>query len=85
MRRLVGGFLTFSLLFALASCHRNPEPEAPVVPEPEPLPPLGFYADRFDADTMEVRSGETFSGLMNRLGLGARATYDMATAAATAR
>ena len=77
MRRLVGSLLTVLLLFALASCHRNPEPEAPVVPEPEPLPPLGFYADRFDADTMEVRSGETFSGLMNRLGLGARATYDM--------
>ena len=64
------------LLLALASCHRKPEGE-PVVPEPEPLPPLGFYADRFDADTMTVRSGDSFSALMNRLGLGARATYDM--------
>ena len=62
------------LLLALASCHRKPQPEEPALPAPEPLPPLGFYADRFDADTMNVRSGETFSGLMNRLGLGAQAT-----------
>jgi len=38
---------------------------------------MGFYTDRYDADTLVVRSGETFSGLMNRLGLGARETYQM--------
>lgn len=77
--RLKPGTLLLStfLLLALASCHRKPQPEEPAPPVPEPLPPLGFYADRFDADTMVVRSGETFSGLMNRLGLGAHATYDM--------
>ncbi|NLZ20335.1 MAG: peptidoglycan DD-metalloendopeptidase family protein [Bacteroidales bacterium] len=75
-RRSVRFFFAAVLLLAMASCHRKPQ-EEPVLPEAEPLPPLGFYTDRYDADTMKIRSGETFSGLMNRLGLGSRATYDM--------
>ena len=51
MKRLVSISFAALLLLALASCHRKPQ-EEPVLPEPEPLPPLGFYADRFDADTM---------------------------------
>jgi murein DD-endopeptidase MepM/ murein hydrolase activator NlpD len=75
-RRSVRFFFAAVLLLAMASCHRKPQ-EEPALPEAEPLPPLGFYTDRYDADTMKIRSGETFSGLMNRLGLGSRATYDM--------
>ena len=59
---------------ALTSCHRKAQE---TVTEPEVIPPLGFFADRYDADTLTVRGGETFSGLLNRLGLGAADTYRM--------
>lgn len=46
-------------------------------PEIEPLPAIGFYDTHYRSDTLSVKSGETFSGLMNRLGLGAKDTYDL--------
>lgn len=46
-------------------------------PEIEPLPAIGFYDTNYRSDTLSVKSGETFSGLMNRLGLGAKDTYDL--------
>ncbi|MCR5351224.1 MAG: M23 family metallopeptidase [Bacteroidales bacterium] len=70
-------FLTALVLVTLSSCLRRTQEQKPVVSEPEPLPPLGFYADQFDADTLQIRSGETFSGLLNRLGMGAADTYRM--------
>lgn len=44
------------------------------------IPAMGFWREDFDADTTEVRSGETFSTLMNRLGLGASRSYLLAEA-----
>ena len=41
----------------------------------EPVPPIGFRADNFACEESVVRSGETFSGLMSRLGLGADDAY----------
>ena len=67
-------FFPLLALLALTSCHRKPQE---TVTETEILPPLGFFADRYDADTLVVRGGETFSGLLNRLGLGAADTYRM--------
>jgi len=60
----------------LASCH--PRVQDAAEPVPEPLPPLGFYTDRFDADTLQVRSGETFTGLMGRLGMPAQDAFALA-------
>ena len=39
--------------------------------------PLGFRPDDFSADSLTVREGETFSGLLGRLGLGARDSYTL--------
>jgi murein DD-endopeptidase MepM/ murein hydrolase activator NlpD len=69
-------FLLSLVLFAVAACHRKPQ-DGPVAPEPEPLPPVGFYTDRFAADTLTVRSGETFTGLMHRLGMDSQEAYSL--------
>ena len=68
-------FLTVLLLFAAAGCRPKPqEPEVP--PEPE-IPPIGFFADRYAADTLQVRNGETFTGLMHRLGMESQEAYTL--------
>jgi murein DD-endopeptidase MepM/ murein hydrolase activator NlpD len=41
--------------------------------------PLGFRTEDFAVDSSKVRDGETFSGLMNRMGLGAKDCYTLAT------
>lgn len=41
------------------------------------LPPIGFFAEDFEADTSVVRSGEHFTSLFNRLGLGAKKAYEL--------
>ncbi len=73
-RILLLGALT---LLSLAACHRKVREAEPEPVPPEPPPVMGFYTDRYDADTLVVRNGETFSGLMNRLGLDPRDTYRM--------
>ncbi|MBR6184451.1 MAG: peptidoglycan DD-metalloendopeptidase family protein [Bacteroidales bacterium] len=40
-----------------------------------PTPPVGFIPECFDADSTLVRSGDSFTVLMNRLGLGASDAY----------
>lgn len=44
---------------------------------PEELPAIGFFPDRYEADTLTIKSGQTFSVLMNRLGLGAADAYKL--------
>ena len=66
--------LASSLLLFFASC--GPRGRITVGPvEFLPTPLLGFFPEYYDADTTLVRSGDSFSVLMNRLGLGASATY----------
>lgn len=48
--------------------------------EPRQLPPVGFFIEDYACDTTQVRSGETFTGLMNRLGLDAGRTWDLVQA-----
>lgn len=77
----VGRFLRFGLpvLLCLVSCRPGREAEMPADPGPDPVvPPLGFVTDSYAADTLRVRSGETFSGLMTRLGMNARDAYALA-------
>lgn len=69
----------FTAAFALALCIVSCSPKGgkEAEPEIEPLPPIGFYDTHYLSDTLEVKSGETFSGFMNRLGLGAQDTYEL--------
>ncbi len=41
------------------------------------IPPLGFFTEDYFERRGEVKSGETFSGLLNRLGLSTKAAYDV--------
>ena len=43
------------------------------------IPPLGFWTDSLMLETSVVKSGETFSGSMVRLGLSAQQAYNLAT------
>ena len=68
-------FLAIVLLLA-ASC--RPKPQEPPVAPPEPeASPIGFPAGDFAADTRQIRSGETFSGLMHRLGMDSQDAYTL--------
>ena len=42
------------------------------------IPPLGFFTEDYFEKRGEVRSGETFSGLLGRLGLSSKTAYDVA-------
>lgn len=65
--------LTIATMLCLISCGNREDRNEEV--EIEEIPPIGFYDTQFASDTLEVKSGETFSGMMNRLGLGADDTY----------
>lgn len=73
-------FIAAALLMAAVACNRR---QAPVQEEEtvvEALPPIGFRSDDFSCEESVVRSGETFTGLMSRLGLDMKQAYDLATA-----
>ena len=69
--------LALLLAAAAVSCKRG---EAAVQEEESvpPIPPIGFRADDFTCEESTVRNGETFTGLMNRLGLGMEEAYTIA-------
>ncbi|MBR5724541.1 MAG: peptidoglycan DD-metalloendopeptidase family protein [Bacteroidales bacterium] len=65
-----------ALLLALVSC--GPRGVISVGPvELEPPPPIGFYPELYEADTLQVRSGDNFSSLLHRLGLGPQESYEL--------
>ena len=67
-----------ALMVAAVSCRHG---ETSVEEEVEaPIPPIGFRADDYACEESTVHSGETFTGLMNRLGLGVDEAYSMAAA-----
>lgn len=69
------------LMMVLPSCGRRTScTDNDVSSRRDSIPAMGFWREDFDADTTEVRSGETFSTLMNRLGLGASRSYLLAEA-----
>ena len=74
MKNTVSYILSAALLLMLSSCGPRGRIEVgPVVFLP--TPPVGFIPEMYDADTTQVRTGDSFTGLMNRLGLGATGAY----------
>ena len=74
-------FLVCLLLMgiSLPSCHRRITPQ-PVETHRDTIYPLGFCTDSFDLVEGTLRSGEIFTGLMQRLGLDARQAQELAMA-----
>ena len=69
--------LAAALAAVLPSCsrHKGEPPEESADPRADSIPPFGFWTEDFKRDTGRVAAGETFSGLMNRLGMGADDAY----------
>ncbi len=73
-------FRDYLILGLIAICmmacgRKGNAPEA----EDNTPPPLGFHTDRYSADTTVVRSGDTFSVLMHRLGMSASDAYTLSS------
>lgn len=62
------------ILAALVSCAHSESTDEEVIPE---LPRLGFYTDGLVSARDEVKGGETFTGLMTRLGLSSDEAYSL--------
>jgi len=71
MKRIL---LLIASTLCLFSCGKKVASEEEEIEE---IPPIGFFETHFSSDTIKIKSGETFSGLMNRLGLEAGRTYEM--------
>ncbi|MBO4567205.1 MAG: M23 family metallopeptidase [Bacteroidales bacterium] len=69
--------LVLLILAAVPSCKRNTGAAGEPEPQKDTVLPLGFRTDDYQVDSSKVRDGETFSGLMGRLGLGARDAYTL--------
>lgn len=55
-----------SVALALCCCSND---EENIEQEPSPVPPYGFWPEEYDCDTLLVKSGETFTGMLTRLGM----------------
>lgn len=72
--------LIISAITIVAGCHHAPAEEETQEPE---LPRLGFFSDGLDLSHGEVKSGETFTSLMTRLGMSSEGAYALAQACDT--
>ncbi|MCR5325471.1 MAG: M23 family metallopeptidase [Bacteroidales bacterium] len=63
----------------LPSCRRRGGTTGEPVTQKDTVYPLGFRTEDFSVDSSKVREGETFTGMMNRLGLGTRDCYTLTT------
>ena len=70
--------LSLAALALLPSCHRRGGGVQPPEEQKDTVLPLGFRTEDFAVDSSKVREGETFTGLMTRLGMGGRAVYELA-------
>ena len=66
-------------LAAICSCGRKGENQTTEEAAVEELPAIGFYFGRYECDSTSIKSGDTFSTLMTRLGLGGTDTYRLTT------
>ena len=67
-----------ALALSLTGCGRGHETAEEAVQKDTVLP-LGFLTDTLDMESYKVKYGETFSGIMTRLGMGASDAYRLAT------
>lgn len=65
------------ILALLPSCHRKGGKDAEAG-QNDSIPVLGFWEEEYMKDSLLVKSGETFSTMMERLGMGAGEAYLMA-------
>lgn len=74
MKRIV--FLFFSGLLLLPSCsfHRGDRQGGSPC---DSIPAMGFWREDYSVDSITVRSGETFGGLLSRLGLSPESAYTL--------
>lgn len=76
-------FAALAVLATLASfsCGHKSDGDAQECEESQAgeLPAIGFYCDRYEVDSTAVRSGDTFSSLMSRLGMGSSESYRLTT------
>lgn len=74
LKHCILSLLALPLLFSCGSKAESAQEAA----ETEPvIPPLGFRTELYEADTLQIRSGETFSTLFNRLGMSAAGAYEL--------
>ena len=66
-----------SLIFLFGGCKRKTA-EVPVMEQKDSVPPIGFWADSLDMFEGTVRSGETLTMLLGRLGMDADSAYSLA-------
>ena len=66
-------------LAAICSCGRKGENQTTEEAAVEEMPAIGFYYGRYECDSTSIKSGDTFSTLMTRLGLGGADTYRLTT------
>ena len=71
-------FISLAILALLPSCHRRGGGVQPLEEQKDTVLPLGFRTEDFAVDSSKVREGETFTGMMTRLGMGSRAAYELA-------
>ena len=74
-RRLL--IITAILLVIAGGCKRHSEGEEEPGTQRDSIPPLGFFTEDYAVDSLRVKEGETFTGLMGRLGLGAQGAYTL--------
>ena len=78
MKRLFILFSAFLIVFS--SCGRHGGEGGEVKVQKDTIYPLGFLTDAFAVDSSTVHNGETFSGVMGRLGLGSGDSYRLSEA-----
>ena len=71
-------YILAAVALVVAACGQK-KGAAGVEETDNPPPPLGFYTDKYVADTTVLRSGDTFSVLMRRLGMSASDAYTLST------
>lgn len=74
MKKIKTSFSIFAVCFlvftvSVTSCSRRHCSDVPVEEQVDSIPAMGFWPDSLTVEESSVRTGETFTGLMTRLGM----------------